>query len=67
MASSAKAACEQYVVDRMGKKKGVILSLAKYEQLLEDIHDLAVVAERRDERPINLKEMRRRLKQNGPV
>ena len=51
----------------MGKKKGVILSLAKYEQLLEDIHDLAVVAERRDERPINLKEMRRRLKQNGPV
>ena len=67
MASSAKVAREQYVVDRMGKKKGVILPLAQYQKLLEDLHDLAVVAERRNERPISLKEMRRRLKHHGPV
>jgi hypothetical protein len=32
---------------------------------MEDLHDLAVVAERRAERPISLEEMKRRLKKNG--
>lgn len=44
----------QYLVDASGKKTGVILSLKRYQQLLEDIHDLAVVAERRDEGTISL-------------
>ncbi len=56
---------EQYVTDAKGKKTGVILSLKKYQQLLEDLHDLAVVAERRDEEPISLEEMKRRLKKDG--
>lgn len=56
---------EQYVVDAKGKKTGVILSLERYEQLMEDLHDLAVVAERRDEKPISLEEMKRRLKKDG--
>jgi hypothetical protein len=29
---------------------------------MEDIHDLAVVAERRNETPVSLEEMRKRLK-----
>jgi hypothetical protein len=33
--------------------------------LLEDLHDLAVVAERRKETPISLEEMKRRLKKDG--
>ena len=40
---------EYYVVDEQGNRIAVILSLQEYEQLLEDIHDLAVAAERRDE------------------
>lgn len=40
---------EQFVVDAEGKRKGVILSMERYEQLNEDIHDLAIVAERREE------------------
>jgi hypothetical protein len=32
---------------------------------MEDSHDLAVIAERRDEKPISLEEMRRRLKDGG--
>ena len=40
---------EQFVVDARGKKTGVILSLKQYEKLMEDLHDLAVVAERRSE------------------
>ena len=56
---------EQYVVNAKGKRVGVILSLRRYQRLLEDLHDLAVVAERRDEEPISLEEMKRRLKDNG--
>ena len=56
---------EQYVVDTKGKKTAVLLSIKRYEQLVEDLHDLAVVAERRDEEPIRLEEMKRRLKNDG--
>ena len=59
------AAQEQYVVDINGKKTAVILSLKKYQKLLEDLHDLAIVAERRTERPISLEEMKLRLKKDG--
>jgi PHD/YefM family antitoxin component YafN of YafNO toxin-antitoxin module len=55
---------EQYVVDIKGKKTGVILSLKRYQQLMEDLHDLAVVAERRREKPISLEEMKRRLEKD---
>ena len=56
---------DQYIVDAKGKKTGVILSLRRYRKLMEDLHDLAVVAERRSEQPISLEEMRRRLKKDG--
>jgi PHD/YefM family antitoxin component YafN of YafNO toxin-antitoxin module len=56
---------EQYVFDAQGNKTGVILPLERYEQLLEDLHDLAVVAERRDEEPVSLDELKRRLKKDG--
>lgn len=56
---------EQFVVDSNGKKTAVILSLKRYQELMEDLHDLAVVAERRAERPISLEEMKRRLKKDG--
>jgi PHD/YefM family antitoxin component YafN of YafNO toxin-antitoxin module len=58
---------EQYVVDANGNKKAVILAIEQYEQLLEDLHDLAIVAERRQEEPISLEEMQRRLDQYGSV
>lgn len=58
---------EQYVVDANGAKTAVILPIAQYEQLLEDLHDLAVVAERRSEKSISMTEMRNRLKRNGTV
>ncbi|MBZ5542643.1 MAG: type II toxin-antitoxin system Phd/YefM family antitoxin [Acidobacteriia bacterium] len=57
----------QYLVDEHGKKKGVILPVARYRRLLEDLHDLAVVAERRQEKAIPLDEMKRRLKTHGAL
>lgn len=51
----------RYVTDNEGKKTAVILSIKKYKQLMEDLHDLAVVAERRDEEVISFEEMRLRI------
>jgi len=59
------AANEQYVVDSEGRKTAVLLSLEDYEKLMEDLHDLAVVAERREEEAISLQELKRRLKKDG--
>jgi len=58
---------EQYVVDAKGKKKGVILSIERYEQMTENLHDLAVVAERREEDCVRLDKMKQRLSQNGEL
>jgi PHD/YefM family antitoxin component YafN of YafNO toxin-antitoxin module len=56
---------EKYVVDREGKKTAVILSLQEYRKLLEDLHDLAVVAERRDEETVSFDEVKHHLRENG--
>jgi hypothetical protein len=55
----------QYVIDAKGRKIGVILPLKRYRKLIDDLHNLAVVAERRSEEPVSLKEMKRRLKTDG--
>jgi hypothetical protein len=56
---------EQFVIDAKGKKTGVILPFRRYQKLMEDLHDLAIVAERRSEEPISLGEMQRRLRKDG--
>jgi len=52
---------EKYVVDDNGNRTAVILPVKEYQSLLDDLHDLAVVAERREETPISIEEMKRRL------
>lgn len=56
---------QQFVVDQDGKRQAVIVPLKQYERLMEDLHDLAVVAERRDEEPISLNDMKRRLREDA--
>jgi hypothetical protein len=55
----------QFVVNAQGKKTGVLLSLNQYQKLLEDLYDLAVIAERNNEEPIPLEEVQRRLQHEG--
>ena len=55
------------MVDDKGRKTAVLLSLKQYQKLLEDLHDLAVIAERKNEKPIPLTEMKRRLKKVGVI
>jgi hypothetical protein len=56
---------EKFVVDARGRRTAVILSSRQYERILEDLHDLAVVAERREEKAIDRAAMRKRLKKDG--
>lgn len=52
-----KTAAPEYLVDNHGKKKAVVVPLDEYRRMMEDLHDLAVVAERRKEGTITLEEM----------
>ncbi len=56
---------EQFIVDQTGKKTAVIIPLKDYRQLMEDLHDLSVVAERRHEPTISLDELKQRLVADG--
>ena len=51
----------KYVTDKKGKKTEVIMKVKYFEELLEDLHDIAVVAERRDEERISHKEVLNKL------
>jgi PHD/YefM family antitoxin component YafN of YafNO toxin-antitoxin module len=55
----------QYVTDENGKKTAVILPIEEFEELLEDLEDLAVLAERREEPTISFDEVMERLKRDG--
>ena len=52
----------QYITDEKGDKKSVILPISKFQELMEDIEDLATVAERRDEPTISHEKLLAELK-----
>jgi len=62
---SEKTLNPRYVLDKAGKKAFVVLSVDEYESLLEDLQDLSVIAERRDEPKVSLDEFERGLKADG--
>ena len=62
-----RTAQAQYVTSSTGRKKAVILPIKEYQRLLEDLHDLSVVAERREEYPVSLDEMKKRLADHAPL
>ncbi len=55
----------QYLIDESGQKTAVVLPVDEYEELLEDIHDLVVIAERKDESTTGFNELKKRLKSDG--
>ena len=54
----------QYVVDEEGRKTAVLLPIEEYEELLQDIHDLSVIAERRDEPTVSSEELKDALRED---
>lgn len=55
----------RYIIDENGEKKSVVLSVAEYNELIEDIEDLAKVAERREEYTISHEDLVNQLKKDG--
>ena len=51
----------EYITSSSGRKKAVIIPIREYQRLMEDLHDLAVVAERHEEYPVSLAEMKNRI------
>lgn len=55
----------QYLTNAGGERVAVVLPLPEYEALLEDLRDLAVIAERRDEPRLTLAEVKQQLRADG--
>ena len=51
-----------YITNDNGEKMSVILSMEEFENILEDIEDLAIVAERKDEKTISHQDFIEELK-----
>jgi hypothetical protein len=54
-----------YLTDEAGKKTAVVLPITDYEKLLEDLDDLASIAERREEPTIPHEQFKAELKRDG--
>jgi len=57
----------QFITDENGEKKSVILPVSEFEELMEDIADLAAVAERREEPTIPHEDLIAELKKDGLI
>ncbi len=58
------SATVQFVTNEKGRKTAVVLDIDDYEKLLEDLDDLAVIAERRGEETIPHAEFKKGLKRH---
>ncbi|MBF0568463.1 MAG: type II toxin-antitoxin system Phd/YefM family antitoxin [Nitrospirae bacterium] len=56
---------KQFIVDEIGNKTAVVLPLEEYEELIGDIHDLVVIAERKDEPAIDFDKFKEKLFSDG--
>jgi PHD/YefM family antitoxin component YafN of YafNO toxin-antitoxin module len=57
----------QYLTNDKGQKKAVVIPFEDYQELIEDLHDLSVIAERKDDPTISSSELKKRLKANGKL
>ena len=57
----------EYVTNHTGEKTAVIVPIDSFEELIEDIEDLAVAAERREEPTITHDQLLTELKQDGLI
>ena len=55
----------QFIIDDKGNKQSVILPISAFQELLEDINDLAMIAERKDEPTIPHDDLIKELKNDG--
>ena len=57
----------QFITDENGTKQSVILPISTFQSLLEDLEDLALVAERKGEATTSHDDFLQELKNNGLI
>ena len=57
----------QYITDKKGRKRSVILDIDQYERIMEDLSDLATAAERSNEETIPMEVFLQDLKKDGII
>jgi hypothetical protein len=53
-----------YITDARGKRMAVVIPIERYDELMEDLQDLAIIADRKDEPGIPYEEFRKQLKKH---
>ena len=53
----------RYLVDESGRKISVVLAINEYRQLMEDLQDLALIAERKNEPVESISDVKKRLQE----
>ncbi len=55
----------RFITDENGNKQSVVIPVETYEEIIEDIRDLAAIAERKDDKTLSLEEVKKNLKADG--
>ena len=55
----------QFIVDEKGEKKSVILSISDFQELIDDLEDLTLINERKEESTTSHKDFIKELTDNG--
>ena len=55
----------KYITDKKGKETEVIMKVKDFEELIEDLNDTAIIAERRDEETMTHEDLVKELKRDG--
>jgi len=61
----AKVKKEKFIINEKGEKQAVILDVKYYRRLLEDLTDLRIIAERKNEEVVSLEKVEDQLKKDG--
>ncbi len=56
---------ERYLINAKGQREAVVLDILSYQELLDDLEDLYLIAERKKEPTFSLSEAKRRLRKSG--
>jgi PHD/YefM family antitoxin component YafN of YafNO toxin-antitoxin module len=56
---------EKFIVNEKGEKTAVVIDIKEYQKLLEDLEDLRLIAERKDEPTKTLEEVEKELKKDA--
>lgn len=57
----------QFIINGKGEKTSVILSIREYESLVEDVQDLRVFEDRKNESTVSFEDFDKQMRANGKI